>query len=181
MGSTGPHVEFRERRVLDVGCGNGYYGWRMLQAGASLVLGFDPFLLFLMQFEAVRRYMPPELPHYVLPLTDEDIPANLNLFDVTLSMGVLYHRTSPIDHLQSLWHSLRSGGTLLLETLIIESDDLDQSGATGSICQNAKRLVHSIDPHAVAMAQSHRVSRCEGDRCLTHDDERTAANRLDDV
>jgi tRNA (mo5U34)-methyltransferase len=119
-----PHVEFRERRVLDVGCGNGYYGWRMIQAGASLVLGFDPFLLFLMQFEVVRRYADPAVAHYVLPLTDEDIPKRLNAFDVTLSMGVLYHRTSPIDHLQSLWHSLRPGGTLVLETLIIESEDL---------------------------------------------------------
>jgi len=119
-----PHVEFRERRVLDVGCGNGYYGWRMMQAGASLVLGFDPFLLFLMQFEVVRRYAIPSLAHYVLPLTDEAIPERLNAFDVTLSMGVLYHRTSPIDHLQSLWHSLRPGGTLVLETLIIESEDL---------------------------------------------------------
>ena len=118
------HVEFRERRVLDVGCGNGYYGWRMLHAGASLVLGFDPFLLFLMQFEVIRRYADPAVAHYVLPLTDEDIPERLNAFDVTLSMGVLYHRTSPIDHLQSLWHSLRPGGTLVLETLIIESDDL---------------------------------------------------------
>ncbi len=119
-----PHVEFRERRVLDVGCGNGYYGWRMIQAGASLVLGFDPFLLFLMQFEVVRRYADPAVAHYVLPLTDEDIPKRLHAFDVTLSMGVLYHRTSPIDHLQSLWHSLRPGGTLVLETLIIESEDL---------------------------------------------------------
>lgn len=119
-----PHVEFRERRVLDVGCGNGYYGWRMLQAGASLILGFDPFLLFLMQFEVVRRYVDPAVAHYVLPLTDEDIPERLNVFDVTLSMGVLYHRTSPIDHLQSLWHSLRPGGTLVLETLILESENL---------------------------------------------------------
>ena len=119
-----PHVEFRKRRVLDVGCGNGYYGWRMIQAGAGLVLGLDPFLLFLMQFEVVRRYADPSVAHYVLPLTDETIPERLNAFDVTLSMGVLYHRTSPIDHLQSLWHSLRPGGTLVLETLIIESDDL---------------------------------------------------------
>ena len=119
-----PHVEFRERRVLDVGCGNGYYGWRMIHSGASLVLGFDPFLLFLMQFEVVRRYADPAVAHYVLPLTDEAIPERLNAFDVTLSMGVLYHRTSPIDHLQSLWHSLRPGGTLVLETLIIESEDL---------------------------------------------------------
>jgi tRNA (mo5U34)-methyltransferase len=119
-----PHVDFRERRILDVGCGNGYYGWRMLQAGAGLVVGFDPFLLFLMQFETIRRYAEPDVPHYVLPLTDEAIPERLNAFDVTLSMGVLYHRTSPIDHLQSLAHSLRPGGTLVLETLIIESNEL---------------------------------------------------------
>lgn len=107
-----PHVEFRERKVLDVGCGNGYYGWRMIQAGASLVLGFDPFLLFLMQFEVVRRYADPAVAHYVLPLTDAAIPARLNAFDVTLSMGVLYHRTSPIEHLLSLGHSLRPGAPL---------------------------------------------------------------------
>ena len=35
-------------------------------------------------------------------------------------MGVLYHRTSPIDHLQTLWHSLRPGGRLILETLVVE-------------------------------------------------------------
>ena len=117
-----PHVDFQKCRVLDIGCGNGYYGWRMLQAGANLVLGFDPFLLFLMQFEVIRRYAAPSAEHFVLPLTDLDIPARLNFFNVTLSMGVLYHRTSPIDHLQALWHSLRSGGTLVLETLIVETD-----------------------------------------------------------
>ena len=118
------HVDFRNCRVLDIGCGNGYYGWRMLQSGANLVLGFDPFLLFLMQFEVFRRYSDPRADHYVLPLTDQDIPERLNFFNLTLSMGVLYHRTSPIDHLQSLWHSLRTGGTLILETLIIESDEV---------------------------------------------------------
>lgn len=117
-----PHVDFQKCRVLDVGCGNGYYGWRMLQAGANLVVGFDPFLLFLMQFEVVRRYADPAAEHSVLPLTDQDLPARLNFFNVTLSMGVLYHRTSPIEHLQALWHSLRTGGTLVLETLIIETD-----------------------------------------------------------
>ena len=107
--------------VLDVGCGNGYYGWRMLHSGARLVLGLDPFLLFLMQFEAVRKYAGPNCTHYVLPLTDADLPERLNLFDVTLSMGVLYHRTSPIDHLRSLWESLAPGGQLVLETIVIES------------------------------------------------------------
>lgn len=116
-----PHLELRNRMVLDVGCGNGYYGWRMLHSGARLVLGLDPFLLFLMQFEAVRKYAGPNCTHYVLPLTDADLPERLNLFDVTLSMGVLYHRTSPIDHLRSLWESLAPGGQLVLETIVIES------------------------------------------------------------
>ena len=116
-----PHLDLRNRMVLDVGCGNGYYGWRMLHSGARLVLGLDPFLLFLMQFEAVRKYAGPNCPHYVLPLTDADLPERLNLFDVTFSMGVLYHRTSPIDHLRSLWESLAPGGQLVLETIVIES------------------------------------------------------------
>jgi tRNA (mo5U34)-methyltransferase len=117
-----PHLNLQNRRVLDVGCGNGYYGWKMLEAGARLVLGLDPFLLFLMQFEAVRKYAGPQWPHFVLPLTDADLCDGLEAFDVTFSMGVLYHRTSPIDHLQALWQSLVPRGTLVLETLVIESE-----------------------------------------------------------
>ena len=37
-------------------------------------------------------------------------------------MGVLYHRRSPIDHLQHCRSTLRSGGTLVLETLVIEGE-----------------------------------------------------------
>ena len=116
------HVKFRERKVLDVGCGNGYYGWRMLQAGAKLVVGLDPFLLYVTQFEVIRRYAGSLQSHFVLPVSDTAIPERLAAFDVTFSMGVLYHRTSPIDHLQALWHSLSAGGTLVLETLVIESE-----------------------------------------------------------
>ena len=39
-------VDFRDCRVLDVGCGNGYYGWKMQAAGAELVVGCDPFPLY---------------------------------------------------------------------------------------------------------------------------------------
>ena len=115
-------VDFRERLVLDVGCGNGYYGWRMLHAGAKMVLGLDPMAMYLMQFECLRRYASADSNHFVLPLTDAAIPERLHLFDIAVSMGVLYHRTSPIDHLQSLWESLRPKGTLVLETLVVESE-----------------------------------------------------------
>lgn len=118
-----PHIDFRGCRVLDVGCGNGYYGWRMLHAGAQLVLGLDPFLLYVMQFEFLRRYLPDDTPHFILPVGDSVLPQGLQAFDVCVSMGVLYHRTSPIDHLQSLWQTLVPGGQLLLETLVLPEHD----------------------------------------------------------
>jgi tRNA (mo5U34)-methyltransferase len=40
-------------------------------------------------------------------------------------MGVLYHRMSPIDHLRELKSFIRKDGELVLETLIIENDDIN--------------------------------------------------------
>ncbi len=114
------HIDFADKKVLDVGCGNGYYGWRMLAAGAELVLGCDPFSLYIVQYEVLRRYASPPEQHFVVPLADHEIPP-VESFDLTLSMGVLYHRSSPMDHLQSLWKTLKPGGQLVLETLILES------------------------------------------------------------
>lgn len=107
------------RRVLDVGCGNGYHCWRMFGAGAKTVVGIDPMLLNVMQFHAIKK-LHGTAPVYVLPLGMEDLPANLQLFDSVFSMGVLYHRRSPIDHLLELKGCLQPGGELILETLVID-------------------------------------------------------------
>jgi tRNA (mo5U34)-methyltransferase len=52
-----PHLDLKGKRILDVGCGNGYYMWRMLGAGADSVIGVDPNWLFFCQFQAVQRYL----------------------------------------------------------------------------------------------------------------------------
>jgi tRNA (mo5U34)-methyltransferase len=115
-----PHLAPLEHRlVLDVGCGNGYHAWRLLGAGAKRVIGIDPTLLSVMQFQAVKRLYG-DAPIDVLPLTLEDLPSNLQLFDTVLSMGVLYHRRSPFEHLLELKGCLQQGGELVLETLVIE-------------------------------------------------------------
>ena len=54
-------------RVLDVGCGNGYYALRMALKNARTVLGLDPTLLFLAQFAAISHFSTP-VPVFVLPL-----------------------------------------------------------------------------------------------------------------
>jgi len=115
-----PHISpLKYRYVLDVGCGNGYHMWRMLGAGAELVVGIDPSALFLMQFEAVRHFANADQRLHLLPLGIEQLPA-LRAFDTVFSMGVLYHRKSPIEHIQQLKSQLHPGGELVLETLVID-------------------------------------------------------------
>ncbi len=118
-----PHIQsLKGRRVLDVGCGNGYHIWRMLGADAELVIGIDPSPLFIMQFTTVKHFAG-DYPAYVLPLGIEAMPENLQAFDTVFSMGVLYHRRSAIDHLMQLKACLKPGGELVLETLVIEGDE----------------------------------------------------------
>lgn len=107
------------RRVLDVGCGNGYYAWRMLAQAPALVVGIEPSVLFNLQFAAVQGYLE-RADIGILPIGIEAVPADLGRFDTILSMGVLYHRKSPIEHLQHLFGLLRPGGELCLESLVID-------------------------------------------------------------
>ncbi|OON41411.1 tRNA 5-methoxyuridine(34)/uridine 5-oxyacetic acid(34) synthase CmoB [Izhakiella australiensis] len=118
-----PHISpLSGKTVLDVGCGSGYHMWRMVGAGAQLVVGIDPMQLFLCQFEAVRKLLGNDRRAHLLPLGIEQLPT-LQAFDTVFSMGVLYHRRSPLDHLVQLKNQLLSGGELVLETLVIEGND----------------------------------------------------------
>jgi tRNA (mo5U34)-methyltransferase len=120
-----PHLtRLENRRVLDIGCGNGYHCWRMLDQSPDLVLGIEPSVLFNMQFQAVQKYMQRTEIH-LLPLGIEDMPTNMCWFDTVFSMGVFYHRKSPIDHLYQLLGLLAPGGELCLETLVIDGSDGD--------------------------------------------------------
>jgi len=114
----------KDRRILDVGCGNGYYAMRMRGAGAKLVLGIDPTILFVVQFAAIQHFMQAE-PVHVLPLRLHELPEPPVLFDTTFSMGVLYHQHDPSRHLQQLKQTLRRGGELVLETLIVPGASSD--------------------------------------------------------
>ncbi|SMY32824.1 tRNA (mo5U34)-methyltransferase [Photobacterium malacitanum] len=118
-----PHITpLKGRSVLDVGCGNGYHMWRMLGEGAKLTVGIDPSSLFLIQFEAIKRLMGQDERAYLLPLGIEQLP-ELKAFDTVFSMGVLYHRRSPLDHILQLKNQLRAGGEVILETLVIDGDE----------------------------------------------------------
>ncbi|MEA3638639.1 MAG: tRNA 5-methoxyuridine(34)/uridine 5-oxyacetic acid(34) synthase CmoB [Lamprobacter sp.] len=138
------------RRVLDVGCGNGYYGFRALGAGADLVLGIDPTLRFVAQFLALNQVIGAER-LAVLPLADDDLPDLCAVaaggFETLFSMGVLYHRRDPLQHLRRVRDCLRPGGQLVLETLVL--DRPEQPLLDGQILRPAARYAQMRNVHAI--------------------------------
>ena len=109
------------RTILDVGCGNGYYAWRMLGEGAKRVIGIDPTMLSVMQYQIMNHFIS-EYPVDVLPLGIDDVPSDLQAFDTVFSMGVIYHRKDPHEHVKKLRGLIKEGGELVMETLVIEDD-----------------------------------------------------------
>lgn len=108
-----------DRIVLDVGCGNGYHLYRMYASGARVALGVDITLLYTIQFWALAGYT--DTPQVaVFPLSLADLNGYPASFDTVFSMGVIYHERSPFEHLAALAALLRSGGELVLETLVID-------------------------------------------------------------
>ena len=114
------HIDLQDKCILDVGCGNGYYMLRMLGAGAKYVIGVDPVPVYVVQFLAINRFLRSEQLQ-LLPVGLEALPV-MPVFDTVFSMGVLYHRRSPLDHLNDLKSMLTPQGELILETLIIYGD-----------------------------------------------------------
>lgn len=111
-----PHIHVKGHRILDIGSGNGYFGWQYLAAGANQVIGIDPTLLFCMQHQAVQHFA--RNPHnHVIPLGIEEIPTSTQ-FDTVLSMGVIYHRKDPAEHIRKVRQLTRPGGTVIIESLI---------------------------------------------------------------
>lgn len=117
-----PHIApLTGRRVLDIGTGNGYFLYRMLGDGAALAIGIDPTRIFLYQFQSIQKLLAPNNAH-LLPLRSEHLPG-FEFFDTVFSLGVLYHRRSPVDHISQLMSFTRPGGEIVVETLVIPGDE----------------------------------------------------------
>jgi len=109
----------KNRRVLDVGAGNGYFTLRMALEGAKKALGIEPFLLFNYQYAAIKSLVGNEINAMLLPIRLEEMPKSA-IFDSVFSMGVLYHQKSHMEHLLQLKEIMAPGAELILETLVVE-------------------------------------------------------------
>lgn len=137
-----PHISpLTGRMVLDAGCGNGYYMFRMQAQKPEFVLGIDPSQLCLLQFRTFKKYLP-VLPLDCLPLKDRHLPLPMPVFDTVFSMGVLYHHRDPLSHLHYMRECLKTSGELVLESLVIE-------GGPGDVLRPAQRYAKMANVHAI--------------------------------
>jgi len=109
----------KNKRVLDVGAGNGYFTFRMAIEGARKALGVEPFLLFNYQFAAIDSLAKSNSNSMLIPLRLEELP-NMPIFDSVFSMGVLYHQRDHLEHLSKLKKMMAPDSELILETLIVD-------------------------------------------------------------
>ncbi len=117
-----PHIsDLQGREVLDIGCGSGYHIWRMVGSGAKLVLGIEPSPLFSFHFATIKRYQP-QANAFIIPTGIDELPDEMHSFDTVFSMGILYHRKQPLEHLYKIKSLLKDGGELVLETLVVDGD-----------------------------------------------------------
>ena len=117
--------------ILDVGCGNGYYLLRLLADGAAAAIGVDPSWHNLAQYLLLAKCFPLGRSAY-LPTTLD--AGQFPGFDLTLSMGVLYHRRDPLEHLRQLHRTLNFSGRLLLETLVLAGAGDEALELNGGYC-----------------------------------------------
>jgi len=104
--------------IADIGCSNGYYMFRMAHHNPKIVLGFEPSVQHYYCFQALNS-MAGYNNLFVDLLGVEHISLFPETFDVIFLMGVIYHRSAPVDVLRDIYSALKPGGTLLLESQAI--------------------------------------------------------------
>ena len=100
-------IKWRNKKVIDVGCGTGYFAYQVAKKGGN-VLGID------YSEEAIKiakeRYQHPNLVYKKIDVSKKIIEK----FDVVVSIGTLEHMDNPFLMLKKLKKSLKQGGKIII-------------------------------------------------------------------
>ncbi len=114
-------LDLKDKTILDVGSGNGYYAFRMLGLEAEAILCLEPNLTHFSQFLAINHFIKTNKIR-MLPERLEALEMKETHFDVVFSMGLLYHQRDPSKHLNSLKNRMKEGGQLVIETIVASNE-----------------------------------------------------------
>jgi SAM-dependent methyltransferase len=114
-------IDFRDKRVLDIGCRDGLFCFEAERLGAREVIGIDNDLA-----PGVPEFLARALNSKarIVPFNLFDLkPDTFGRFDVVIFPGVLYHLRHPFWALKLVRDLLTDGGTLVLETAVLADDN----------------------------------------------------------
>jgi tRNA (mo5U34)-methyltransferase len=109
------------KRICDVGANNGYYLFRMLGHEPEFAVGVDPTGLYVAQFQLLHA-LAGRPPIALEPVGVEELDFMVDTFDVIFLMGILYHQSDPLNALRICSRSLRKGGRIVLETIVVPGE-----------------------------------------------------------
>ena len=115
------HLNVANKAVADIGCNNGYYMLRLLPLRPAKIVGFEPSAFCKMQFDLINAFAKSEICFEVLGV--EDLAQYDCKFDCIICLGVLYHRTNPIECLRILKNALNKNGEIVVDTLVIQGEN----------------------------------------------------------
>ena len=115
--------DLKDKSILDIGCNNGFFMFKMLESKPKNILGIDPSIPCYLQFKAIKSLVKDKLPINFKLLGVQHLPYLTNLFDVIFHMGIIYHHKNPIEQLMDLKKSLRPKGHLIIETINIPGEE----------------------------------------------------------
>lgn len=115
-----PHLTITDKNVLDIGCSNGYYSFKMLDKAPASITAIDPSSKFYLQFLLIDHYAKSGIHYY--PIGIDDIVHLNQKYDTILCLGILYHRHNPIEQLKKIRQFLKKDGYLIVDNLIIETE-----------------------------------------------------------
>ena len=111
--ALGLTAEFLQgRRLLDIGCGDGYFSLQCARLGAD-VTAIDGVSRDSLKY--VRDHAETKFTFYCIDFLSPTF-FELGRFDVILHLGVLYHTIYPFEHFLRLASASRAGATVVVET-----------------------------------------------------------------
>jgi tRNA (mo5U34)-methyltransferase len=113
-----PHIDIEGKTVIDIGCNNGYYSFRMLPYNPTKIIAIDPWAIFYLQYLFINKFVQTDKIDFKL-IGMEDMAVEGIKADTVFCLGVLYHRSDPIAALKEIKAALNEGGELIIDNLVI--------------------------------------------------------------
>ncbi len=133
-------ADFSGKRVLDVGCADGYFSFVAEKRGADEVIAIDYRLPTASGFSVVASILGSKVKHVVDNVYNLT-PEKYGKFDVVIFVGVLYHLRNPLLALDRVREMANEGGTVIVESHIANPELIQAMHKLGVSVEIAQKVV----------------------------------------